>query len=353
MKTTRIGRPYLILLTVLLCLLAIPVTALADDDDDFDPDQIVPAWNCTNKADAKMSAEAGLTLDMSSYMYNNYFSTTKKAVWTSSNKSVAAFTKSKGRGILKTKKPGKTILTLTYKKKAYKCTLTVKKKGSLIKGKFKTFSKAQAAVLKYKKTKITARNYAKIQKAAETYEKYRDKLADYADNGTKNDGSVIYVPVEASDLATDLSIRIDNFYRKQVKGKFTIKGVEAGAEQGTVVLTLGKKITALQAKAISRMQKNYDMSDIARYAELYEVEKLQEEMAESSDPGKTLARLVEEARGKQVYVDFTFKKDSDRVTVKLTDEETGKPCQVTENTVIMMDPWSEAFKNAKTPFIVK
>ena len=46
----------------------------------------------------------------------------KKCVWKSSNKKVATVNK---KGVVKTKKKGKAVISCTYKKKTYKCTITV------------------------------------------------------------------------------------------------------------------------------------------------------------------------------------------------------------------------------------
>lgn len=349
----------LFLLTLLFCLMILPFSAYAGEGE-IDPSALIPAWSCTDKADCKMSVEAGLTITMGRYMYNNFF-TKSNAVWKSSNTSVASFTKKKGEGVLKTKKPGTTTITLTYKKKPYTCKLTVKKKGSLIKGKYKNFRKAQNTLLKYRKTKVSKKNFTKIHNAVTSYNKLFDKLmySNYLENGTVYGKSVIYVPVEDYNLSADLSIALNTYAKKQLKKKFTIKSVSAGTKRGTMIMTLSKKVTADQKKFLDYIAKENDGSlvSFARHVEIYKVSDIEAKLAELKEEGysekEAMEEIADDADSDTAYVDFKFTKNSNKVTVSLLNEENYKPYNLPASAMILFDEYSDDITNAKTYFILK
>lgn len=99
-----------------------------------------------------------------------------KLSFKSNKSSVASVNKKTGR--VTAKKKGKAVITCTYKKKNYTCTVNVLKKGGLG-SKYKKINSAAEKLVKYKGKKLTSKNITAVIKASDAFDKALDSTDVY------------------------------------------------------------------------------------------------------------------------------------------------------------------------------
>ena len=178
------------------------------------------------------------------------FKNTKRITYKfrSSHKKVFAVSK---KGIIKAKKAGKTKISIKYKGKTYSCTLTVKKKGKLIKGKYLKLYNKYKAMKKYARTKVTASNFSKIKKAFTAYETLLRKYCKDFEPGSGlvtigKKKKILYVDFEYLTVASNLS----EFAWSALENSLVITDVKVNSAR-KLTATLKKPVTALQSDIFS------------------------------------------------------------------------------------------------------
>lgn len=265
-------------------------------------------WLCNKKASCKMEAEAGESFYMNRLLEKwtdkkYWMAVPVTGKWKSSNKKVASV--SGKDGLVKAKKAGKAKISVKFNGKTYTCTLTVKKKGKLIKGDYKKLVKQDAAFKKYASSKITKANFIKASNAVKAYKKFCNKL--YAKlnptTGTlwQKPTRIIHQVLYAEKAAEKVYL----FAQDQLPGAFRIKSVKKNsANQLTITLT--KPVSALQ----------YAMLEHLGQANEYETSGLQFDkmiVTEYDDDGEPMA---EENETVHVWGYCKFVKGSSKVVVK-------------------------------------
>ncbi len=251
MKKNRILKPGWLLLTFLIALSLLSAPAFAASS------KLAAKWITTNKQTCKLQVEEGQSFGIDQYLASTQTEGTGDAAyfipitgkWRSSNKKVA--TVNKKTGLVKAKKAGKTKISIKYKGKTYSCTLTVKKKGKLIKGKYLKLYNKYKAMKKYARTKVTASNFSKIKKAFTAYETLLSKYCKDFEPGSGlvtigKKKKILYVDFEYLTVASNLS----EFAWSALENSLVITDVKVNSAK-KLTATLKKPVTALQSDILS------------------------------------------------------------------------------------------------------
>ena len=236
MKATCM-KSILFLSSLLVLLLSLCFTAAADNNDEA-------IWDMNQSKKCKVEAEIGQTIPLSDSLVLRWGEghLHPEGKWSSSNKKVASVNKK--TGVVKTKKTGKAKISLKAGKTTYTCTLTVKKKGSILKGNYKKLYKQIQTIKKYSKKKITASNFSKMVTA---YNKYFDMMQKYKvivhNSGAygKNSKQFLF----DYDGVYDFERKLTDFAEKASVNMFTVTKIKRDSAK-SITVTLSKPVSAFQ-----------------------------------------------------------------------------------------------------------